>query len=218
MLSRKSWARVAAMTASLAIITAALPAGSAFAQEAPTQDLEQARAGEDGSTGAGAGSGNTSTGNAERDKNGNAGNASAGSAGEVGSTEGTDSEEAALPENAEVLNALGILDDAILYDLDVLTGLSIPIELLPPPVEPVSSAPDDINTGGQGSSGATSSDGTATGETSSISTEPGTGSAPAGGSTGTAAEDGVGSSESGENERNRERRSDDGDTDTAVGG
>jgi hypothetical protein len=35
MLNRKSLARVAALTASLAIITAALPAGSTFAQQAP---------------------------------------------------------------------------------------------------------------------------------------------------------------------------------------
>ncbi len=218
MLNRKSWARVAALTAALAITTAGLPAGSTFAQEAPVQELEQARAGEDGTTGAGAGSGNTSTGNAERDNNGNAGSASAGSAGEVGSSESADA-EAALPENAEVLDAVGVLDEAILYDLDVLSGLNIPIELLPPPpTAPVSSVPPDINTGGAAPSGETSTGGTATGETSSISTEPGTGAAPASGSTGAAAEDGVGSTESGETERNRERRNDDGATDTAVGG
>ena len=228
MLNRKSWARIAALTAALAITMAGLPAGSTVAQEAPTQELEQARAGEDGTTGAGAGSGNTSTGNAERDNNGNAGSASAGSAGEVGSSESADA-EAALPENAEVLDAVGVLDEAILYDLDVLSGLNIPIELLPPPpAEPVTSVPADINTGGVGPSGETSTDGTATGETaadgtstgetSSVSTEPGTGAAPASGSTGAAAEDGVGSTESGERERNRERRNDDGATDTAVGG
>ena len=230
MLNRKSWARVAALTASLAIITAALPAGSTFAQQAPTQDLEQARSGEDGTSGTGAGAGNTTTGNAERDKDGNGGNASAGSAGEgvtdvAGSTESADSGEAALPENAEVLNALGVLEEVTLYDLDVLSGLDIPITLLPPPpAEPVSAVPDDINTGGAGSSGETAPGDTSTaetpstGESSSISTEPGTGAAPAGGSTGTAAADGVGATESGEKVRDRPRKSEDGATDTAVGG
>ena len=229
MLNRKSWARVAALTASLAIITAALPAGSTFAQQAPSQDLEQARSGEDGTSGSGAGSGNTSTGNAERDKDGNGGNASAGSAGEgatdvAGSTESADSGHAALPENAEVLNALGVLDDVTLYDLDVLSGLSIPIELLPPPpAEPVSAVPDDVNTGGVGSSGETApsdtstSETTSTGESSSISTEPGTGAAPAGGATGTAAADGVGATESGEKVRDRPRKNDDGTTEAPGG-
>jgi hypothetical protein len=223
MLNRKSWARVAALTASLTIITAALPAGSTFAQQAPAQDLAQARSGEDGTSGAGAGSGNTSTGNAERDKDGNGGNASAGSAGEVGSTESADSGEAALPDNAEVLSALGVLDDVTLYDLDILGGLDIPIALLPPPpAEPVSAVSDDINTGGVGASGVTAPGDTSTGETtstgesSSISTEPGTGAAPAGGSTGTAAADGVGATESGERVRDRPRN-DDGVTEAPGG-
>jgi hypothetical protein len=223
MVNRNLWARVAALTASLAIITAALPAGSTFAQQAPTQDLAQARSGEDGTSGAGAGSGNTSTGNAGRDKDGNGGNASAGSAGEVGSTESADSDEAALPENAEVLSALGVLDDVTLYDLDILNGLDIPIALLPPPpAEPVSAVSDDIDTGGVGASGETAPGATSTGETtstgesSSISTEPGTGAAPAGGSTGTAAADGVGSTESGERDRDRPRN-DDGVTEAPGG-
>ena len=91
--------------------------------------LEQARSGEDGTSGAGANSGNTSTGNAKRDKNGNGGNASAGSAGEGGTTETADSEEAPLPENAELLEALGILDVVTDYDLTVLDGLDIPIDV-----------------------------------------------------------------------------------------
>ena len=233
MLNRKAWARVAALTASLAIITAALPARSTFAQQAPVQELEQARAGEDGSSGSGAGSGNTSTGNGGRDEDGNGGNASAGSAGEgvtdvAGSTESTESSEAALPENAELLDALGVLDDVTAYNLTILTGLDIPIALLPPPpAEPVSAAPDDINTGGQGttsetapadtSTGETAPADTSTGETSSISTEPGTGDAPAGGSTGTAAEDGVGATEDGERVRERPRRDDAGATEAPGG-
>ena len=127
-----SWARVAALAASLASIAAGLPAGSAFAQEAPSATLEQARSGEDGSSGSGANSGNTSTGNAERDNDGNGGSASAGDAGEGGTTETGTSEEAPLPENAETLEALGILDVVIAYDLTVLSGLEIPITLLPP--------------------------------------------------------------------------------------
>ena len=79
--------------------------------------LEQARSGEDGTSGAGANSGNTSTGNAERDKNGNGGNASAG---EGGTTDTTAPEEAPLPENADLLAALGILDVVTAYDLDAV--------------------------------------------------------------------------------------------------
>src|SRR5688572_32140738 len=94
-----SWARITALAASLAIITAGLPAGSAFAQEAPSATLEQASSGEDGSSGAGATVGNAATGNAERDKDGNGGNASAGSAGVGGTTETADSEAAPLPDN-----------------------------------------------------------------------------------------------------------------------
>ena len=89
-----SWARIAALTASLAIVTAGLPAGSVFAQEAPPVALEQASSGEDGTSGSGANVGNASTGNAERDRNGNGGNTSVASAGEGGST------EAAAPEAA----------------------------------------------------------------------------------------------------------------------
>lgn len=213
MLNRKSWARIAALSASLAVVTAALPAGSTFAQQAPTQDLAQARAGEDGSSGAGAGSGNTATGTAERDRDGNGGSASAGSAGEGGTTETGATGGAPLPENAEVLEALGLLDEAIAYDLNLLSGLNIPVELLPPPAEvPVSTVPNDINTGGQGASGATSN-----GDTSTISVEPGTGAAPAGGSTGAAADDGIGATNSGDTVRERPRDNASGGTE-AVGG
>jgi hypothetical protein len=213
MLNRTSWTRITALAASLAIITAGLPAGSAFAQEAPSEALEQARSGEDGTSGAGATSGNTSTGNAKRDKDGNGGNASAGSAGEGGTTEPADTEEAPLPENAEVLEALGILDEVAAYDLTVLSGLDIPIEYLPSPVaDPIPAAPSDIDTGGAAPSGVTSGDATVeettTGETSTISTEPGSDSAPAGGSTGTAAADGVGATDSGEKDRDRPRKND----------
>src|SRR5215213_2064149 len=92
------WARITALAASLAIITAGLPAGSALAQQVPSTVLEQASSGEDGTTGAGANAGNSSTSNAERDRNGNGSIASAGSAGEGGATETTASEEAPLPE------------------------------------------------------------------------------------------------------------------------
>jgi hypothetical protein len=57
-----------------------------------------------------------------------------------------------------------------------------------------------------------------TGETSTISTEPGTGAAPATGATGTAAEDGIGATESGERDRERPRNSDDVSVDEAPGG
>jgi hypothetical protein len=213
MLNRTSWTRITALAASLAIITAGLPAGGVFAQEAPTESLEQARSGEDGTSGAGATSGNTSTGNAKRDKDGNGGNASAGSAGEGGTTEPTDTEEAPLPDNAEVLEALGILDEVAAYDLTVLSGLDIPIEYLPaPPADPVPAAPSDVDTGGVAPSGVTSGDATieeaTTGGTSTISTEPGSDSEPAGGSTGTAAADGVGATDSGEKDRDRPRKND----------
>jgi len=219
-----SWARITALAASLAIIMAGMPAGSAFAQQAPSVDLEQARSGEDGSSGAGADSGNTSTGNAKRDKNGNGGSTSAGSAGEGGTTDtAADSEEAPLPENAELLEALGILDDVTAYDLTVLSGLDIPIELLPPPpADAVPAAPSDIDTGGVGTSGTTSGDATidetTTDESSTISTEPGSGAAPAGGSTGTAAADGVGATDNGERVRDHPRKSDDGTGEEAPGG
>jgi hypothetical protein len=121
-----------------------------------------------------------------------------------------------------VLEALGVLEEATLYDLDILNGLNIPIALLPlPPAEPVSTEPNDINTGGAGASGETvpgdtsTDETTSTGETSSISTEPGTGAAPAGGSTGTAAADGVGATDSGE-KGDRPRKNGDGTTDDGT--
>jgi hypothetical protein len=217
-----TWARITALAASLTIITAGLPAGSAFAQQAPAA-LEQARSGEDGTSGSGANSGNTSTGNAERDKDGNGGNASAGSAGEGGTTETADAEGAPLPENAELLEALGILDDVTAYDLTVLSGLDIPIELLPPPpADAVPAAPSDINTGGQAPSGVTSGDATisetTTSDTSTIATEPGSGAAPATGSTGTAAADGIGATDNSESGRDRPRKNDDGSVNEAPGG
>lgn len=195
--------RAAALIGAIVLVLAASPASSVWAQETPSVALEQARSGEDGTSGAGAASGNMSSGEAKRDKNGNASTASAGSGGSTGGSEDANAPE--LPENAELLDALGILDDVTVYGIDVLTGLDIPVELLPPPAEPVSSVPDDINTGGQGSS-------------STISTEPGTGSAPAGGSISTAAEDGTGSSASGEPKRDRPRKNADGETDTATSG
>jgi hypothetical protein len=207
MLSRTHWARSAALTASIAILSAAIPAASVVAQEAPSVALEQARSGEDGSSGAGATSGNLSSGDAERDKDGNGGNAFAGTAGEAGTAENAEASEAELPENAELLDALGVLDDVTMAGVTVLTGLDIPVELLPPPVEePAPAAPTDINTGGQGGSG----------QTSSISTEPGTGSAPAGGSISSAAEDGVGATTNGEKVRDRPRKNADEGTDTAT--
>ena len=218
-----SWARITALAASLAIITAGLAAGSAFAQQAPSATLEQARSGEDGTSGAGANLGDASTGNAERDKHGNGGNASVASAGEGGTTEAAAPDAAPLPENAEMLEALGILDVVTAYDLTVLTGLDIPIELLPPPAaDAAPAAPSDIDTGGVGSSGVTSGDATieetTTGETSTISTEPGSGAAPATGSTGTAAADGIGATDNGEKVRDRPRNNDDGSVNEAPGG
>jgi hypothetical protein len=218
-----SWARITALAASLAIITAGLAAGSAFAQQAPSATLEQARSGEDGTSGAGANLGDASTGNAERDKHGNGGNASVASAGEGGTTETADPEAAPLPENAELLEALGVLDVVAAYNLTVLTGLDIPIELLPPPpADPAPVAPTDVDTGGQAPSGVTSGDATieesTTGETSTISMEPGSGSAPATGSTGTAAADGIGATESGGQDGDRPRNTDDVSVDEAPGG
>jgi hypothetical protein len=219
MLSKTSWARVAALSTVIAVVSAAVPAGAVFAQESPSVTLEQARAGEDGTSGAGAASGGFSTGNAKRDKSGNGGNASAGGAGEAavadGSTGGETTEAAPLPENAELLDALGILDDVTTYELDVLTGLDIPVELLPPPAaEPAPETATDVNTGGQDGEGATSN----------VSTDPGSGAAPAGGATNTAAEDGSGSTASGEPKRDRPKKNaeggetgtTDGATDTAT--
>lgn len=189
---RQRWTRIVALTAGVAIASAATP-GAIMAQESPIA-LEQARSGEDGTSGAGATSGSASSGNAGRDRNGNGGNASVASAGEGGSSESAEAPTESLPENAELLDALGVLDDVTMAGIDVLTGLQIPVELLPPPVEePVAAAPTDINTGGQGGSGESSS--------STISTEPGSGSAPAGGATSSAAEDGEGNS--GQRERPR---------------
>ena len=218
-----SWARITALAASLAIITAGLPVGSAFAQEVPSVTLEQARSGEDGSTGAGANSGNTSTSNAKRDNKGNGETASAGSAGEGGTTEPVPSEEASLPENAETLEALGVLDLVTEYNLTILTGLEVPLALLPPPpADPVAAAPSDINTGGQAPSDVTSGEATideaTTDETSTIATESGADGEPAGGSTGTAAADGIGATDSGEKPRDRPRKNDGVSVDEAPGG
>jgi hypothetical protein len=215
-----AWARITALAASLAIITAGLPAGSAFAQQEPSVALEQARSGEDGSTGSGANSGNTSTGNGERDNHGNGGSASAG---EGGTTETADSDAAALPENAELLEALGILGVVTDYDLTVLDSLDIPLSLLPPPpADAAPAAPSDIETGGAAPSGMTTGDASieevTTGETSTISTEPGSGAAPASGSTGAAAADGIGATDSGEKPRDRSRSDDNVSVDEAPGG
>jgi hypothetical protein len=220
MRNSRSWARITALAASLAIITAGLPAGSAFAQPAPSAALEQASSGEDGTSGSGANSGNTSTGNAGRDRDGNGGSASAGNAGEGGTTGTAPSEEEALPENAELLAALGILEVVAAYNLSVLDDSDIAIELLPPPAaEPVAEAPSDINTGGQAPSAVTSGDATieevTTGETSTISMEPGSGAAPATGSTGAAAPDGIGATNNGDNQP---RQNDGGNGYEAPGG
>lgn len=167
--------------------------------------------------------GNASTGNAKRDNQGNGGDASVASAGEGGTTEAANPDAAPLPENADLLEALGILDVVTAYDLTVLTGLDIPIELLPPPpADAAPAAPSDINTGGVGASGATSGDATieetTTDETSTISTEPGSGAAPATGSTGTVAADGIGATDSGEKVRDSPRKNDDGSVNEAPGG
>ena len=194
---RYRWTRIAALTAGFAFIASTSPA-TILAQESSVA-LEQARSGEDGSSGAGATSGNMSSGNAERDRNGNGGNSSAASAGEGGSDEAAETTAESLPENAELLDALGVLDDVTMAGIDVLTGLQIPVELLPAPVaEPVTAVPTDINTGGQGGTGESSS--------STISTEPGTGTAPAGGATSSASEDGEGNS--GDRDRDRPRQDD----------
>jgi hypothetical protein len=186
----------------------------ASAQQTPSVALEQARSGEDGTSGAGAASGGLSTGSSKRDKNGNGSNststAAAGSAGETGGSGSSDTSAPApeLPPNADVLAALGVLDDAEAYNLAILTGLDIPVELIPaPPADAAPAAPADVNTGGQGGG--------------SVSTDPGSGSAPAGGSTGTAAEDGSGATDSGEPKKDRPHHNKtdgtttDGGTDTA---
>lgn len=181
MMSKTAWVRAAALTGAIAMITSFVPAEMAFAQQNPTVALEQARKGEDGSSNAGAGSGSMESGKAGRDKDGNGGSASAGGAGETATADGSNGssgEKAApLPENAELLDALGILDDVTTYGVDVLVGMDIPVELLPETVAETTAptAPLDVNTGGQAGSGEAA----------------GGGSAPAGGSTSTAAEDGA---------------------------
>ncbi len=219
MLSKTAWARAVAVTSAFAILASAIPAASTYAQESPSVALEQARRGEDGVSGAGAAAGNTESGSAKRDKSGNGGSASAGSAGDVatadGSSGGAAGSEAAppLPANAELLSALGILDDVTTYGVDVLSDMDIPVELIPAPVENSEpAAPADVNTGGQGGSGT---------NTSNVSTEPGAGSAPAGGSISSAAEDGAGASESGKKRDKADRNADgantsDGGTETAT--
>ncbi len=207
MLSKTAWVRAAAMTGAMAIVTAAFPTGVAFAQDSSSITLEQARKGEDGTTGTGAAPGSLDSGSAKRDKNGNAGNATAGGAGEVATADGstggsgsTDGNAAPLPANADLLAALGILDDVTAYGIDILVGMDIPVELLPPPTTNSSpAAPSDIDTGGHGGTG------------SDVSTAPGSGSAPAGGSTTTAADDGANSTSSGEKKRDRPNK----DADTA---
>ncbi len=206
-LDKASWARTAALTTALAFVGGVTSAQIAAAQQAPSVALEQARSGEDGTSGAGATSGGFSTGNSKRDKNGNGSTASAGDAGDTGGTDGTEAAPAEeLPPNADVLAALGVLDDATTYDLHILTGLDIPVELLPaPPAETAPAAPEDVNTGGHG------------GESSNVSTEPGSGSAPAGGSTDTAAADGSGSTDSGEPKQDRPHHNKtDGTTDSGT--
>jgi hypothetical protein len=218
MLSKTAWARAVALSSAIAILTAAIPAGAALAQETPSVALEQARRGEDGVSGAGAASGNMESGSAKRDKNGNAKSATAGGAGETatatGSEEGSSGggEEAPpLPANADLLSALGILDDVTIYGVDVLSDMDIPVELIPAPVETSApAAPTDVNTGGQGADGANISSEPASGsapadvntggqssDSANISTEPGSSAGPAGGSTSSAAEDGAGASETG---------------------
>lgn len=172
MLSKRALARAAALTGALTLIGATLPMDAALAQQTPSVALEQARKGEDGSSSAGAGSGNMSSGNAKRDSNGNGGSSSEVATAGSGSDSGAapaEGEAAPLPENAELLDRLGILDDVTTYGVDVLVGMDIPVELLPEPAPEAttSTAPADVNTGGQGSSGA-----------------------PAGGSTSAATEDG----------------------------
>ena len=182
-----AWAYITALAASLAVITAGLSSGSAFAQQAAPVTLEQARSGEDGTT------------------------------------DTTAPKEAPLPENADLLAALGVLDIVTTYDPTLLSGLDIPIALLPPaPADAAPAAPSDINTGGQAPSGETTGDATieevTTGDSSTIATEPGSGAAPASGATGTAAADGIGATDSGETGRDRPRNHDTGSVDEAPGG
>jgi hypothetical protein len=189
MLNTSRLVRAATLCGALALVGASLSLDVVLAQETPSVALEQARKGEDGSSDAGAGSGNMSSGTAKRDSNGNGGNASAGGSGEVATADGSsgtgtapaEGEAAPLPENAELLDRLGILDDVTTYGVDVLVGMDIPVELLPElePEVATTTAPADVNTGGEGTSGA-----------------------PAGGSTSAASEDG------GEKVRDRPRKDD----------
>jgi hypothetical protein len=106
--------------------------------------------------------------------------------------------------------------------LTVLDDSDIPLSLLPPPPADAAPVASDVNTGGAGASGVTSGEATieesTTDETSTISTEPGSGAAPASGSTGTAAADGIGATDSGEPDRDRPRNNDDVSVDEAPGG
>jgi hypothetical protein len=67
-------------------------------------------------------------------------------------------------------------------------------------------------------SGEATIDETTTDETSTIATESGSDGEPAGGSTGTAAADGIGATDSGEKPRDRPRKNDDGSVYEAPGG
>lgn len=199
MLNKTAWARAAALSGAIAMMISVVPAELAFAQQSPSVALEQARKGEDGSTNAGAGSGSMESGKSGRDKDGNGGSANAGGSGETATADGsngggTGEKAAPLPENAELLDALGILDDVTTYGVDVLVGMDIPVELLPETVAETTAptAPLDVNTGGQAGSGEAA----------------GGGSAPAGGSTSTAAEDGS-------EKPARERKNKDGADDSA---
>ncbi len=202
MISKSAWAKAITVGTAFTLVSLSLPVTAVNAQESPSVALEQARRGEDGVSGAGATSGNLESGSSKRDKDGNGGTASAGGSGEVAtgntSTDGASASDGSSadapppPANADLLSALGILDDVTTYGIDVLSDSDIPLELLPAPTENTSpSAPADVNTGGQGSSG------------EAISTDPGAGSAPAdagsggapaGGSTASAAEDGTANS------------------------
>jgi hypothetical protein len=200
MSSKSTWAKAITVGTAFTLGSLSLPIAAVNAQESPSVALEQARRGEDGVSGAGATSGNLESGSAKRDKDGNGGTASAGGSGEVatgntstdGAVEDSSSDAPPPPANADLLSALGILDDVTIYGIDVLSDSDIPLALLPVPTENSSpSAPSDVNTGGQGSSG------------EAISTDPGAGSAPAdagsgdapaGGSTASAAEDGTANS------------------------
>lgn len=201
MIDKSAWAKAITVGTAFTLVSLSLPVAAVNAQESPSVALEQARRGEDGVSGAGATSGNLESGSSKRDKDGNGGTASAGGSGEVstgntstdGAAEGASS-EAPPPANADLLSALGILDDVTTYGIDVLADSDIPLELLPAPTEnSTPSAPSDVNTGGQGSSGGGVSTDPGTGAAPADSGSGGTASegAPAGGSTASAAEDGT---------------------------